>query len=543
LFSPQGHVLGLTPNSAGSGIEIGDQIVRINGAVPSFADTTDFGYADFEVEHRPGDVLFMDVVGASGARSVRLTCGDAAPVADALVSLGDALAAGSWSECEQRASQLDRLLGSTPAMASIRRKCFELAAWPIDTAYEANTLLNLSYEESRRAVDSAPYAPGGIDAVRADLLTAISELRSAGKTDLAQDLESRLASAEHATPSKTAIDVAEPSPPHAASLDPRALYRQIRESVVLIKSLDRFGNPLALGSGFFIADGSVIVSNHHVVEGAASLSARTAGGHIFQIDTALAVDPEHDLVLLESPEIGPPLELQLADPEIGIPVLAIGNPSGLEGTISAGIVSGLRSKDSQTYYQITAPISPGSSGGPVVNERSEVIGVATFFLREAQALSFAVPAREIARLLPNRSRLALRDIPSGATPDDPTEESPENSPLTGNWTGSLEQELGGASATFRIFMKLFQEDTQVSGLSILFLPESSAYAVMFLVGTLMDDQLEFQETTIVEQELPEQGYWCIKQGLLGYDAAKASLSGRWSAPSCAPGTIYLERAR
>lgn len=86
--------------------------------------------------------------------------------------------------------------------------------------------------------------------------------------------------------------------------------------------------------------------------------------------------------------------------EIGDTVYEVGNPEGLEGTFSQGIISGLRGTD---YIQITAPISPGSSGGPVINQYGEVIGIATSFNKEGQNLNFAIPVAKLALLLRNLS--------------------------------------------------------------------------------------------------------------------------------------------
>lgn len=81
--------------------------------------------------------------------------------------------------------------------------------------------------------------------------------------------------------------------------------------------------------------------------------------------------------------------------EVGSKVYAIGNPRGLEGTISDGILSGKRENEGIEYLQITAPISPGNSGGPVLNEKGEVIGVSTFTFKNSQNLNFAMPIKYI----------------------------------------------------------------------------------------------------------------------------------------------------
>lgn len=120
----------------------------------------------------------------------------------------------------------------------------------------------------------------------------------------------------------------------------------------------------------------------------------------------------------------PPMELQTAGKRgasriaVGESVIAIGNPRGLEGSVSTGIVSGFRISNGVKMIQITAPISPGSSGGPVLNSRGVVIGVATATLKGGQNLNFAVPATYISDVLNGR-------IPNEATRSETRSGAPE----------------------------------------------------------------------------------------------------------------------
>lgn len=140
-------------------------------------------------------------------------------------------------------------------------------------------------------------------------------------------------------------------------------------STVLLVMEDTNGQPLSLGSGFFVRDGE-IASNLHVIEGAARGYAKLVSQKTnYNIDGITAVDPLHDLVILKiSTTYSPALPLGNSDAvQVGDPVYAVGNPQGLEGTFSQGIVSSIREIGSDKLLQITAPISPGSSGGPVLN--------------------------------------------------------------------------------------------------------------------------------------------------------------------------------
>lgn len=95
-------------------------------------------------------------------------------------------------------------------------------------------------------------------------------------------------------------------------------------------------------------------------------------------------------------------------PELGQRIFAIGNPKGLSGTISEGIISGIRVLENNDLYQITAPISPGSSGGPVLNTSGDVIGVSVASLTSGQNLNFAIPAKYVKNLVNNDKNLLTK---------------------------------------------------------------------------------------------------------------------------------------
>lgn len=172
-------------------------------------------------------------------------------------------------------------------------------------------------------------------------------------------------------------------------------------STVLLVMEDANGQPLSLGSGFFVREGE-IASNLHVVEGAARGYAKIVGQKAkYDIEGITAVDPERDLVVLKiSGARAPTLVLGSSDAvQIGETVYAVGNPQGLEGTFSGGIVSSIREVGADRLLQITAPISPGSSGGPVLNGKGDVIGVSVATFRGGQNLNFAIPSSYLKTLL------------------------------------------------------------------------------------------------------------------------------------------------
>lgn len=179
------------------------------------------------------------------------------------------------------------------------------------------------------------------------------------------------------------------------------LVKRIKPSAVAIETFDSRGNTLSRGSGFFIASDRVI-TNRHVIDRSSRVEIHLVDGKKFPVKGVLAVDGEGDLALLQvdvPKELAVPLPIVRAVPQEGEFVVVIGNPFGLEGSVSNGIVSAVREISGYgKIIQITAPISPGSSGSPVVNMLGQVIGVATLQAAEGQSLNFAVPADRISQL-------------------------------------------------------------------------------------------------------------------------------------------------
>lgn len=179
------------------------------------------------------------------------------------------------------------------------------------------------------------------------------------------------------------------------------LVRRVKPSAVAIETFGAKGEKLSRGSGFFVS-ADKIITNRHVIENAQKVEIRLMNGKTFPAKGVVAVDGEGDLALLQAeipPESAAPLGIEKATPQEGESVVVIGNPFGLEGSVSNGIVSAVREIAGYgRIIQITAPISPGSSGSPVVNMRGQVIGIATLQAAEGQSLNFAVPAERIANL-------------------------------------------------------------------------------------------------------------------------------------------------
>ncbi len=190
------------------------------------------------------------------------------------------------------------------------------------------------------------------------------------------------------------------------------LVRRIKPSAVAIETFDARGEKLSRGSGFFIGSDRV-VTNRHVIDNAHRAEVHSYNGSVYPVKGVIAVDAEGDLALLRVD--APPgqvryLTLDRTSPQEGESVVVIGNPFGLEGSVTNGIVSAVR--DIPTFgriIQITAPISPGSSGSPVVNMQGQVIGVATLQITGGQSVNFAIPSERISQLQ-SGSLLSLSDL-------------------------------------------------------------------------------------------------------------------------------------
>ncbi|MDC0037582.1 S1C family serine protease [Alphaproteobacteria bacterium] len=190
------------------------------------------------------------------------------------------------------------------------------------------------------------------------------------------------------------------------------VVNKIFPATVLITAEDKNGQPQSLGSGFLVAP-NIIATNFHVIENSYSGYVKFVNkNEIYEIEGVVGYNESYDLALIKiSNSNANPLPLISPSVDIGQKIFAIGNPLGLEGTISDGIISGLREFQDFSVLQISAPISPGNSGGPVVNENGDVVGVATFTMSEGQNINFAVPVKYLKELLENKiSQVSLSSL-------------------------------------------------------------------------------------------------------------------------------------
>ena len=181
------------------------------------------------------------------------------------------------------------------------------------------------------------------------------------------------------------------------SIGGRKIYEQNSASVVLLFARDEVGSDVALGSGFWV-EGKKLVTNAHVAN---------AGKLVIEVGPVRIpcrlekIDQTNDLAILTVGVEVTARGLRLAKelPRPGDIVYTITNPEGLEKTISQGVLAGFRTVGGRELLQITAPISHGSSGGPVFNSSGQVVGVAVGMLKEGQNLNFAVPTSALRAIL------------------------------------------------------------------------------------------------------------------------------------------------
>jgi serine protease Do len=193
--------------------------------------------------------------------------------------------------------------------------------------------------------------------------------------------------------------VAAAAPPAPRVLSVADIAAHGLPAVVTIRTDD------TLGTGFIVRADGWIATNLHVIVGGPHVKVTLRdlrGDRELEVVEVLAASPEHDLALLRVEARGLPV-VSLGDSDAmrpGDSVVAIGNPLGLEDTVSNGLVSARRKVDAGVeVLQISAPIAPGSSGGPIFNDRGEVIGVATAVLEQGQNLNFGMPARYLVPMM------------------------------------------------------------------------------------------------------------------------------------------------
>jgi S1-C subfamily serine protease len=190
------------------------------------------------------------------------------------------------------------------------------------------------------------------------------------------------------------------------------IYADVRESVVLIQGTTSEGGVQGSGFVYESSNGMVVITNFHVVYDTSALSVTFSNGNGYAA-TVLGTDPYSDLAVLSvaapSNEFKPVEIVGSSTLRVGEPVIAIGNPYGLVGSLTTGVVSALGRSITEedlaggfsiaNIIQTSTPINPGNSGGPLLNPVGNVVGVTTAIVSDSQGLGFAIPSNTILREL------------------------------------------------------------------------------------------------------------------------------------------------
>ncbi len=252
----------------------------------------------------------------------------------------------------------------------------------------------------------------------------------------AEELPSASTSGSAASPSGSvsgaASNSAEPAPSGSASARPRLgpekspaeLFKDWAPSVVSIKV--KLASGAGGGTGFAVDDVGTLATNHHVIAGASEVRIKLLDGKWLEEVELLADDPQQDLALLRVELHGASLKsTYLGDSSyatVGERAVSIGNPLGLEHTLTDGLVSARRMIEGHAFIQMSVPVSPGNSGGPLFNMRGEVIGVTVAqitggFFGNAQNLNLAVPVNALRSMItgnyPKRRKFNGKDDAPG----------------------------------------------------------------------------------------------------------------------------------
>lgn len=186
------------------------------------------------------------------------------------------------------------------------------------------------------------------------------------------------------------------------SFDSAGIAKRVAPAVVLIKGTTDAGD--VLGTGFIISSDGKIATNLHVIQGMQHGGVELASGDKYDSFSVLTFDARKDIAIIKiagfdlpSVALGNSNDLQ-----VGQPVLVVGSPLGLQGSVSTGVISSVRDDPTGGGFKVLqtdASVNPGNSGGPMVNGQSEVIGIVTFKLRGTENLNFAIPVNYLRGLI------------------------------------------------------------------------------------------------------------------------------------------------
>lgn len=234
---------------------------------------------------------------------------------------------------------------------------------------------------------------------------------------------------------------------NAAMKSPSEIAREQSNAVVIIEALDERGSVIGQGSGFIVTPQGAVVTNLHVAQDASSVRVKLPGGDVYKTADLVDVDEAKDIVIIKIKGFKLPV-VTLGDSdraEVGEPIVAISSPEGLVNSISTGVISGVRRFDTHRVFQITAPISNGSSGGALFNSSGEVIGVITYLFKSGQNINFAVPINYARGMVGDQATKTLADLKSADKPKEDAKPAPSLADAAEEIDGQLSGAMRGKS--------------------------------------------------------------------------------------------------
>lgn len=209
--------------------------------------------------------------------------------------------------------------------------------------------------------------------------------------------------------------------PLLGALSPEEIYEAVLPSTVTLEIENTAGQRF-MGSAFLAVGEGLAVTAWHVVHDARRVEARFSDHRRVTVAGLVDRNEELDLALIRlDTDARPRIPLSSTTPRIGSRIYVVGAPRGFDFSLSEGLVSQIRTVDKVRYYQVSCPISAGDSGGPVLNERGEVVGMMSWRKTNAENVSFAVPSADVARLnpacppMPWRANTGVSHPPGNAT--------------------------------------------------------------------------------------------------------------------------------
>jgi len=197
----------------------------------------------------------------------------------------------------------------------------------------------------------------------------------------------------------------------ADAIGAEAMIEKVMPAIVAIRADTPEG--IAAGTGFLVDSTGVVVTNLHVIEGATRVAIKLHSGEQYTQIRVASFDQDRDLAILRLPGFDlPTVSLGNSDAvKVGATVYAIGNPLGLEESVTKGIVSSIRvAKSGTKIIQTDSAVSPGNSGGPLINEQGHVVGVVTFKISAGENLNFAVPINYARAMLSFEQLISLDEL-------------------------------------------------------------------------------------------------------------------------------------